>query len=83
MQSNFRLKQSVCLPMMMPKGTPLGPFLKELARIGYVAVEIWERDESLEELAARAHENKLVISQMTGHNSIASGLNDPAQHARI
>jgi hydroxypyruvate isomerase len=77
------LKQSVCLPMLNTAHIPLAALIPEIARIGFAAVEIWGRDETFEELARLCQENGLVIATMVGHASLASGMNDPSQHARI
>lgn len=79
----MKIKQSVCLPMLFPANFPLEATLKELKEMGYSAVEIWKRDENFPHLAALAQKYDLVISQMSGHDSIASGFNDPEQHERI
>ena len=77
------IRQSVCIPMLNQANIPLATFVREVAAIGYSAVEIWERDENFPELYALANQYGLVISQMSGHASLDVGLNDPAQHARI
>jgi hydroxypyruvate isomerase len=51
--------------------------------MGYTAVEIWTPDEGFAELVGLAAENNLRIASMSGHNSIASGMNDRSQHSRI
>ena len=79
----MRIKQSVCLPMMRPAEAPLGEFLSALVDIGFPAVEIWQRDEHLDELATLCQQRGLAIVSMVGHASIEMGLNDPAQHERI
>ena len=79
----MRIKQSVCIPMMNMTHAPLADFVRTVAGMGYPAVEIWMRDETLDELAALCARHNLVIAQMSGHDGIASGLNDPAQHERI
>lgn len=77
------LKQSACLPMVNTTHLPLKKLVKTCAEIGYPAVEIWKRDETFEELAGLCRQYGLVICSMVGHDSGASGLNDPAQHERI
>ena len=77
------VKQSVCIPMLNQAHIPLADFVREVAAIGYPAVEIWERDETTPELAALCRQYGLVLSQMSGHGSLPVGLNDPAQHERI
>lgn len=79
----MRIKQSVCLPIMQPLPVPLPELFARVARIGYAAVEIWKPDDSFPALADLAEQHNLRIASMIGHDSIASGLNDPAQHERI
>ena len=79
----MRIKQSICMPMMKPADMPEADFIKRVADAGYAAFEIWERGENLAEQAALARKYGLVISQMSGHASLAVGFNDPAQHDRI
>ena len=79
----MRIKQSVCIPMMKPADTPLEPFIARVAEIGFAAVEIWARDESLPGLMALARRYNLAVSCMIGHASLEVGMNDPDQHARI
>ncbi|MBN1349752.1 TIM barrel protein [candidate division KSB1 bacterium] len=79
----MKIRQSVCLPMMKPADYPLDDFLSEIAKRGYAAVEIWGRDDEYEEIFRRAKKHGLAIASMVGHGDIGSGLNDPAQHARI
>ncbi len=77
------IQQSVCIPMLNQAHVPLETIVRAAAEIGYPAVEIWGRDESFPELAALCRQNGLVISQITGHDSLPVGLNDPSQHERI
>tara|TARA_B100001250_G_scaffold183445_1_gene157876 strand:+ start:7897 stop:8670 length:774 start_codon:yes stop_codon:yes gene_type:complete len=75
------INQSVCLPI-------LGQFnqlnlIKEVAEIGYAAVEIWGRDEKFEELCDRVQEYGLTIASMIGHQSLTDGLNNTNNHQRI
>ena len=75
------VNQSVCLPI-------LGDFnqknlIKDLAEIGYSAVEIWGRDEKFEELYDRVQEYGLAIASMIGHQSLTDGLNNTNNHQRI
>ncbi|MCA9983725.1 MAG: TIM barrel protein [Anaerolineales bacterium] len=77
------LKQSVCLPILPLAGVDLDGFLAELAAIGYAAVEIWQRDESLPELARLARQHNLALASMVGHAALEDGLNNPANHDRI
>jgi len=79
----MKIKQSVCFPIMQPLPVPLPEFLQRVSRIGYAAVEIWKPDDNFPELAGLAEKNGLCIASMTGHDSIALGMNDPSQHGRI
>jgi hydroxypyruvate isomerase len=79
----MKIKQSVCFPIMQPLPIPLPAFIERVAQMGYAAVEIWQPDEDLPALAELAEKNGLRIASMSGHDGIASGLNDPAQHQRI
>jgi hydroxypyruvate isomerase len=79
----MRIKQSVCYPMVKPPEMPLEAFVENVAEIGFPAVELWQRDADFEKLVALAKELGLVIASMIGHESLGSGLNDPAQHERI
>jgi len=79
----MRIKQSVCLPMMMPKETPLDAFLTEVSGMGFPAVEIWQREDDFDAIVECAHAHHLEVVSMVGHQSIARGLNDAGQHARI
>jgi hydroxypyruvate isomerase len=79
----MRIKQSVCIPMLNMTQAPLADFVRRVAGMGFPAVEIWMRDETLGELAALCRQYNLVISQMSGHDGIANGLNNAGQHERI
>jgi len=79
----MKLKQSVCLPMMIPADFSLGGTLKAIKAMGFAAVEIWKRQDNFPELVALAQNNDLVVATMVGHDSIAAGFNDPAEHERI
>src|SRR5439155_9224472 len=57
--------------------------LREAARIGFVACEIWYRDESLERIAGSARGNKLFLASMCGHRDWRNGLNRRENHERI
>lgn len=79
----MKIKQSVCLPMMIPADFPLSGTLKAIKALKYSAVEIWKRGDNFPELVALAQKYELAIATMVGHDSIASGFNDPTQHERI
>ena len=77
------VKQSVCFPMMQPLPVPLDKFIPRVAEMGYAAVEIWKPDENFAQLVELAQRNHLVIASISGHDSLANGLNNPSQHTRI
>ncbi len=77
------IKQSVCIPMLNQENLPLAIFVRRVAELGYAAVEIWERGELLDPLAALCEQYHLQIATMTGHASLPVGLNDLSQHERI
>jgi hydroxypyruvate isomerase len=69
--------------MMKPGDMGLGEFVSEVAQAGYQAVEIWSRDETLDELLGLCKKHGLQFCSMAGHDGIGSGLNDVSQHDRI
>jgi hydroxypyruvate isomerase len=79
----MRIQQSVCYPMIKPAEIPLATFVARVAQLGYRAIELWGRDARFAEVVALAREHNLVVATMGGHDSLAVGLNDPAQHERI
>lgn len=79
----MQIQQSVCFPMMQPLPVPLDEFLPRVAQMGFAAVEIWSADADFPKLAELARASGLRIASFGGHNSLAVGLNDPAQHERI
>jgi hydroxypyruvate isomerase len=79
----MKIQQSVCFPMMQPLPVPIAEFIERVSRIGYAAVEIWKPDEILFALAELTEKHGLRIASMSGHDGIASGMNDPSQHERI
>jgi hydroxypyruvate isomerase len=79
----MRIKQSVCIPMVNTARIPLAEFIAKVAEIGYAAVEVWRPDETFEEVVRLAKQHRLAVAIFSGHDSLAVGLNDPAQHERI
>ena len=75
------IKQSVCLPILPQM--PQDELFREIAAIGYPAVEIWSRDEGFAELCERAAEHGLALACMAGHDSLPDGLNLRGNHDRI
>jgi hydroxypyruvate isomerase len=79
----MRIQQSVCYPMIKPAEIPLDVFVGRVAAMGYRAIELWTRDASFDEVVKLARRHGLAIATMSGHDSLAVGLNDPSQHGRI
>ena len=79
----MKIRQSVCYPMIKPADIPLGDFVAKVAEMGFRAIEFWARDEGYDDVVALARKHHLAIATMGGHNSLAVGLNDPAEHDRI
>ncbi|MGC9347571.1 MAG: hydroxypyruvate isomerase family protein [Anaerolineae bacterium] len=77
------IKQSVCYPMLKPADIPLADFVAKVADMGFAAIELWARDDDFDRVVALADRYDLTIATMSGHDSLAVGLNDPAQHERI
>lgn len=76
------IKQSVCYPIFEAL-LPIDEFTARVAQIGFEAIELWGYDDSLPSIVAAARKHGLVVSSLTGHDSIEHGLNDPSQHDRI
>jgi len=51
--------------------------------MGFAAIELWTRGDDFDEVVELARDHDLVIATMSGHDSLAVGLNDPSQHDRI
>lgn len=77
------IKQSVCYPMIKPSDVPLADFVAQVADMGFSAIELWSRGDDFDRVVALAQKYDLAIATMGGHDSLAVGLNDPAQHDRI
>jgi len=77
------LKQSFCYPCFLEKDAPVAPLFAKARNIGFDAMELWFRDDTFEELVQSAHNAGLKVASMCGHRSIASGMNNPAEHDRI
>lgn len=77
------IKQSVCIPILPQDTLPLDQLLKEIAAIGYPAIEIWGRDDDFSSLCEAAAGYGLKMVSTGGHGMITGGLNDPANHDRI
>ncbi len=79
----MRIKQSHCYPLFQPKSYSLDQLFADTARCGFAAVELWSRGGDFLEVVGLAKKHDLVIASMSGHNSLAEGINDPTQHQRI
>ena len=79
----MRVKQSVCYPMLKPRDVTLDDFVPQVADIGFSAIELWGRDETLPDVVDLAKRYNLAVSIMSGHDSLTVGLNNASQHDRI
>ena len=86
----MRIKQSVCFPIFRKLFPSLDELFAATAAIGYRAVEMWghrdgpsEDEFAVAEVAASAARHGLVVASFSGHASLPSGCNDPANHDRI
>jgi len=77
------IKQSVCYPMIKPADSPLADFVAKVAELGFAAIELWGRGDDFADVVKLARRHGLAIATMCGHDSLAVGLNDAAQHDRI
>ncbi len=77
------LSQSFCYPCFLAPHEPVAPLLAKARSIGYDAVELWFRNDSFEDLMQSAANAGLKVASMCGHQSLASGMNNPAEHDRI
>ena len=77
------IKQSVCIPIIPYSDMGLEVLLKQIAGIGYPAIEIWGRDEGFDGLCHTAFRHGLQVISMIGHTSLPDGLNNPDNHNRI
>ena len=79
-----RIKQSFCLGLFLRDGITLDELLGKAKGIGFAAVEIWQRkDAPFDELVDLAAKHGLRVASMSGHDSLADGLNNPDNHSRI
>jgi hydroxypyruvate isomerase len=79
----MRIKQSLCYPCFKPKDMSLDDLFKNVAGIGYAAIELWARGDDFEEVVGLAHKHGLAVASMSGHKSLPDGLNKRSNHARI
>ncbi len=79
-----RIKQSLCLPLYLRDGMTLEKLIPAVAKMGYAAVEIWDREgQPLDEICALANQNGIRVASMGGHKSLTDGMNKPENHDRI
>jgi hydroxypyruvate isomerase len=79
----MRIKQSICYPLFMPKEMALEDLVATAAEIGYAAIELWGRNDDFEEVIETAKRHNLAVASMSGHASLADGLNKRSNHDRI
>lgn len=81
----MRIKQSVCYPIFASKVNDLSAFIKEVADIGFAAIEFWglgQADES-NELFENVKSAGMAVASFIGHGSLPDGLNKYESHERI
>jgi len=83
-------EQSVVIPMVRPADYPLDDLLAGIRRIGYSAVEFWNRGPDFEELLASLRHHDLRLVNMVGHEHVsptdgkhAEGLSRRRNHDRL
>ena len=81
----MRIKQSVCFPIFRPNEEDLPHLFKELAAIGFAAVEFWDRGafDDYVSVIESARSSGLAVASMIGYGSLPDGLNKPENHDRI
>lgn len=78
------VKQSLVLSLFHdPRQQTLDVFCREVAAMGYAAVEAIRRDERFEETVAAVKGHGLAVASIGGHGSLRDGLNKPENHDRI
>lgn len=78
----MRIRQSLCYPLYK-NDIDLDVFCREIAGIGFAAIELWTWDDTLDQIAATARRHGLVVASMIGHGSLTDGLNRVVNHERI
>jgi len=79
----MRIKQSLCYPILGNTGQSLDELFALTADIGFAAVELWARGETLDQVVMAAQRHGLVVASMMGHNALGDGLNKRSNHDRI
>jgi hydroxypyruvate isomerase len=78
----MRIKQSLCFPLYR-KGMDLDELFRSVAKMGFAAIELWQRPDDYEEIIETAKKNGLAVASMSGHKSLPDGLNKRSNHDRI
>jgi hydroxypyruvate isomerase len=79
----MKIKQSLCYPIFKIGDISLDDLLREAAKVGYAAAELWFRGPDFEEVVALATKYKLAVASMCGHDTLNDGLNKRSNHERI
>ncbi len=79
----MRIKQSLCYPIFESTGLGLDQMFGVVAELGFAAVELWFRDDKLDQVVGLARQHGLAVASMAGHRSLADGLNKRSNHDRI
>ena len=79
----MHIKQSLCYPILGNSEQSLDDLFALVADIGFEAVELWSRGETLDQTVKLAQRHGLVVASMMGHNALGDGLNKRSNHERI
>lgn len=86
----MKIKQCVVFPILIKPDLALSELCRQVADIGYVAIEMWGRrgggtpsDYDLNEVVGVARENGMRLVSMCGHGTLENGCNNPDNHDRI
>ncbi|MCJ7736614.1 MAG: TIM barrel protein [Anaerolineae bacterium] len=79
----MHIKQSLCYPILGNSEQSLDDLFALVADIGFKAVELWSRGETLDQTVKLAQRHGLVVASMMGHNALGDGLNKRSNHERI
>ena len=78
------IKQSFCYNCYLRDGVTLEKLVREASAVGFSAVELWNRENSpFQEILELADRHGLTVASMSGHQSLADGMNKRENHARI
>lgn len=79
-----KIKQSFCYGCFMKSGIKLNTLVREAAKQGYSAIELWNREDApFDEIVDLSGKHGLSIASMSGHYSLPNGLNKRENHDRI